>query len=131
MTVNPKNGGRARAWILVQVESPHHAAQVLYDNLCDQGDNKYVVIRADVVDYVYNLMIPVDAESVSVLQYVHQRILELTGATCTAIIPVVEHTPFPPHDAQGYIRRGEVAAGHNKKLRPGRQHSSPGENPWG
>jgi hypothetical protein len=62
---------------------------------------------------------------------IHHRILELTGARKTAMLPVVPHNPFPPHDAQGYITPDEIAAGHEKDLLPGRQHSSPGANAWG
>jgi len=131
MRVIRKVDGRTRAWILLQVDSPPDAARKLCDAMRDEGGDSYVVIRADVVDYVYNIVVPVDAESPSVLQYVHQRILELTGARDTAILPVVEHIPFPPHDAQGYLTQDEIAAGHEKGLQPGRQHSSPGANAWG
>ncbi len=122
---------RTRAWILVQADSPHNAARMLYNTLCDEGGDSYVVIRADVVDYVYNVVIPVDAESQSALEAAHQRIVELTGATQTAILPVVHSIPFIPHDAQGYITPDEIAAGHERKLLPGRQHWSPGANAWG
>ncbi len=124
-------GERTRAWILVQVDSPLEAAQGLYNNLCDEGGESYVVIRADVVDYVYNVVIPVDAESPAALQTAHQRILEITGATQTAVIPVVQPVPFVPHNAHGFITTTEARAGHEKVDKPGRQHWSPGMNAWG
>jgi hypothetical protein len=123
--------GRVRAWILVQADLPLDAARRLYDELVNEGGDDYVVIRADVVDYVYNLVIPVDAASWDWLQQVHQMIRQITGARHTMIIPVVQPVPFPPHDAQGFITSEEVAAGHWKDIRPGRQHWSPGENGWG
>jgi hypothetical protein len=123
--------GRARAWILVQADSPQKAAQSLYEELKDQGGDSFVVVRADVVEYHYNIVIPVDAESGEVLRKVYGMIREITGARESAIVPVVEHIPFPPHNAQSYITEKEAEAGEAKEIRPGRQASSPGENAWG
>jgi hypothetical protein len=122
---------RVRAWILIQADSPQNAAQALYEELVDKGDDDYVVIRADIVDYVYNIVIAVDAASSEWLERVHQIIRGITGVRQTAILPVKQHVPSPPHDAQGYITEDEVAAGAWKEIKPGRQHRSPGENPWG
>ena len=63
MKVIHSENERVRAWIMAQVDSPHDAAQQLYEEMGNKGDDHYVVIRADVVDYVYNLVIPVDAEN--------------------------------------------------------------------
>jgi hypothetical protein len=123
-------GARARAWILVQAESPHEAARALYESLAEKGGDDYVVIRADVVDYVYNMVIPVDLAGWELLEEVHQLIREITKAKYSTVIPVVQHFPFPPHDAQSFITTEEVEAGH-WRIEPGRQHWSPGENAWG
>jgi hypothetical protein len=122
---------RARAWILVQSDAPRDEAQKLYDNLVDEGDDSYVVIRADVVDYEYNIVIVVDAENMGALHHVQRRILDFVPARRTAVLPVVQHIPVVPHDAQGFITDEELAAGADKTLTAGRQHSSPGANAWG
>jgi hypothetical protein len=124
-------GVRTRAWILVQAESPYEAAKSLYDAQKDKGDDRYVLVRADVVDYVYNMVIPVDAESWDALQEAYHMIQETTKAKYSTIIPVLKHFPFPAHDAHSFITADEVAAGHWKDIIPGRQHWSPGENAWG
>ena len=131
MRVTHNEPERVRAWIMAQVDSPHDAAQQLYEEMGNKGDDHYVVIRADVVDYVYNLIIPVDAENWEWLSEVHGMIRDLTGVKHTVVIPVVRHIPFPAHDAQGFITEREVAAGAAKGLKPGRQSHSPGENAWG
>jgi predicted aspartyl protease len=126
---------RARAWILIQADSPQDAAKRIYEELVDKGGDDYVVIRADIVDYVYNIVIAVDAASGEWLERVHQIIREITGVRQTAILPVKQHVPSPPHYAQSFITDDEVAAGEARGIpegiKPGRQHWSPGENPWG
>jgi hypothetical protein len=132
MTVISGRGGRTRAWILVQVDSPLEAAQRLYDSEGLAGDDRYVVVRADVVDYVYNVVIPVDAESLEVLNDVHETIRTITGAKHSVVIPVVEPVPSIPHDAEGFITENEYAHGHEKvRCKVGRQRWSPGMNAWG
>jgi hypothetical protein len=122
---------RVRAWILVQSHSPHDEARKLYDNLVEEGGDSYVVIRADVVDFVYNIVIAVDAESVGALQRVQQRMLDFIPAKRTAVLRVVEHIPPIPHEAQGFITQEEFDAGRDKSLPAGRIHWSPGANAWG
>ncbi len=125
-------GGRTRAWILVQVDSPHDAAQRLYASQGLEGGDHYVVVRADVVDYVYNVVIPVDAESPEVLDSVHDMIRGITGARHSVAIPVVESVPPIPHDAEGFITPEEYDRGYDKEhCKPGRQRWSPGMNAWG
>jgi hypothetical protein len=123
-----------RAWILLQVKSPHAVARNLYEKLKDEGktdERDYVVVRADVIEYQYNIMIPVDARSDKDLQFVYERILEITGASDHTSLRVVGHTPFPPHNAQGYITQEEAEQGKARGIKPGRQSNSPGENAWG
>jgi hypothetical protein len=124
--------GRVRAWILVQSDSPPDEAQWLYDNLVDEGGDGYVVIRADVVDsWPYNIVIPVDAESMDALRHVHRRILEFIPAKRVTVMRVVQHIPPVPQEAQGFITPDEFAAGRDKSLPAGRIHWSPGANAWG
>jgi len=134
MTVISGGDGRMRAWILVQVDSPNVVAQRLYEQLGREGGESWVVVRADVVDYEYNIMVAVDAQDPEVLRWVHSKIQELTGARKTVRFQVLEHFPWPPHDADGYITPAEFDAGHEKDcwpIKPGRQGSSPAFNPWG
>jgi hypothetical protein len=124
--------GRTRAWIMIQVDTPLEAAQRLYEDHGLAGGDSYVVVRADVVDYVYNVVIPVDAENPEVLQSVHQKILRITGARHSVVIPLVQPVPPIPHDAEGFITVDEYANGEDKvHCRPGRQRWSPGMNAWG
>jgi hypothetical protein len=131
MAISDNGDERARAWVLLQVKSPHHAAHNLYDQLKDLGEDSYVVVRADVVDYEYNIVVPVDAESDEVLETVYGTIKQITGPSKAVLVRVVEHIPLPPHDAQGYITAEEAQAGEADDIVPGRQSNSPGENAWG
>lgn len=122
---------RVRAWILVRSDAPLEEAQRLYDNLVDEGGDKYVVVRADVVDHDYNIVIAVDAENMGALHLVQRRILDFVPARQIAVLPVVQFIPAVPHDAQGFITDAEHAAGADKVLGSGRIHHSPGANAWG
>ncbi len=127
----PEQKPRTRAWILIQANSPQEAAQELYETVRDEGDESYVIIRADVVDYVYNVVIPVDAASPAGLEEARLRILEVTGAKEFVVLPVRQTFPAVPHDAHGFITEHEAAHGHESVPHPGRQHWSPGQNAWG
>lgn len=133
--------GRVRAWILVQAQSPQAAARKLYDALGHEGGDSFVVIRTDIVDYDYNIMVPVDAESWKVVDEVHDKVRELTGADQTLVVRVVRHIPFPPHVAHGFVAQEEAdvtpfvppepgKAGRVKE-EVGRLGNSPGYNAWG
>jgi hypothetical protein len=130
MAIGTDGNGRARAWILVRVESPHAVAQQLYEELGYEGGESWVLVRADVVDYHYNIVVPVDAESWDVLEGVVGQIKELTGAEDTVVLPVVEHIPTPPHLAHGYVTDEEAEAG-GIDTETGRLGNSPGHNCWG
>jgi hypothetical protein len=130
MTIDDNARERARAWVLIRAESPQSTARQLYEKLGHAGGNRWVVVRADIVDYHYNILVPVDAESPDVLQEVYGMIQELTGAKETAIMPVVGHTPFPPHVAHGFVTKKEVEAG-GIDTEIGRLGHSPGHNAWG
>jgi hypothetical protein len=130
MTVRKSGNGRARAWILVKADSPKSAARQLYEELGYQGGDRFVLVRADVVDYEYNIVVPLDAENWDVLQEVYGQIQELTQAKAAAILPVVKHVPFPPHVAHGFVTEEEAAAG-GIETEIGRLGDSPGHNAWG
>jgi hypothetical protein len=122
--------GRARAWVLVKAERAQELAEGLYDELGHEGGDSFVVIRADIVDFDYNVMIPVDAESWEVVDEVVGIIKDRRGVTDTVVVPVQGHVPYPPQDANGYITEEEAEAG-KEPVEPGRQGASPGYNGWG
>jgi len=122
--------GRVRAWVLVKAEPAQEVAQGLYNELGHEGDDQFVVVRADVVDFDYNIIVPVDAESEDVLSYVVEQIQGVDGVNETVIVRVKEHVPYPPHDAHGYITAQEAEAGQ-EPIEPGRQGASPGANAFG
>jgi hypothetical protein len=122
--------GRARAWVLVKAERAQELAEGLYDELGHEGGDSFVVIRADIVDFDYNVMIPVDAESWEVVDEVVGIIKDRRGVTDTVVVPVQGHVPYPPQDANGYITEEEAEAG-KETVEPGRQGASPGYNGWG
>jgi hypothetical protein len=122
--------GRARAWVLVKAERAQELAEGLYDELGHEGGDSFVVSRADIVDFDYNVMIPVDAESWEVVDEVVGIIKDRRGVTDTVVVPVQGHVPYPPQDANGYITEEEAEAG-KEPVEPGRQGASPGYNGWG
>lgn len=123
---------RVRAWVLVRAEEAPNAMQGLYRKLGHEGGQRFVVIRADIVDYQpYNVIVPVDAESEEALQEVSAKIKGHPGVRETVIVRVEKHIPFPPHDAHGYITQQEAGAGKDKTVEHGRQGASPGYNGWG
>ena len=124
--------GRVRAWILIRTLSPEAAAHQLLEDLGSEGGDSFVLIRADVVDYHYNLMVPVDTEGWDALQYLVCEIQKRTGARETAVLPVVAHVPWPPHDTDGFITPEEAEAyTDTDTMKVGRQRNSPGMNAWG
>jgi hypothetical protein len=117
---------------LIRTESPEAAAHHLYEELGHQGGDSFVLVRADVVDYHYNLVVPVDTENWDVLQDLFCQIQRLTGAREAAMVPVVMHIPYPPHLADGYVDEEEAKADTRpEEIKIGRQLNSPGMNAWG
>jgi hypothetical protein len=138
MAVKTSGEGRVRAWVLVQAGDPGEVAQRLYEMLGHQGGDEYVVVRADVVDYSHNIVIPVDAESDDALTSVLDMIGGLRGVETTAVVPVIMSVPYPPHIAHGYITHEELDTQLERGididaegLKAGRQGASPGHNAWG
>jgi len=132
----PENGG-VRAWVLIRVESPEAVASGLYGTCGypaqrqDEPWVKSVMVRADVVDYHYNIVIPLDAENQEALQEAICQIQKETGATETAVLRVTAHFPGIPHEADGYITQEERDEYPDPFAIVGRQRTSPGMNPWG
>ena len=133
----PENEG-VRAWVLIRAKDPEVAAEGLYGELGYKPGLDYeqwpvsMVVRADVVDHYYNIVIPVDAENSEALRHLVSEIQKQTGATETAVLRVKAHYPAPPHAADGYVTNEEVGEyDDDEKAFAGRQRTSPGMNPWG
>jgi len=116
--------------VLVRAERAQDVAEELYGKLGREGNGSFVVVRADVVDYDYNIVIPVDAKSKEMVHEVVGIIKDHRGVRDTVVVWVQSHVPYPPHDAHGYITEEEAKAGR-EAVEPGRQGASPGYNGWG
>ena len=122
---------RMRAWVLIQANP--EVAEQLYEALGYEGDDDYVVVRADVVEtteYGFNVVVPVDARDEEQLSIAIGKIQEIAGVSGTVVLRVTQHIPVPPHLAHGFITEQEARDG---KVSPefGRLGSSPGGNAWG
>jgi hypothetical protein len=119
---------------LVRAERAQDVAEGLYGKLGHEGGDSFVVVRADVVDYDYNMVIPVDAQSKEMVHKVVGIIKDHPGVRDTVVVWVQSHVPYPPHDAHGYITPEEAEASKSEPkepIEPGRQGASPGYNGWG
>jgi hypothetical protein len=106
------------------------------DSMADDGNegNDYVVVRADVVQGDFDLVIPVDAASSGVLtDTVLVKLDDLLDLPATpTVLPVVGTFPNPPHVASTFITPGEFELYPAPEYcPPGRHPQSPGSNPWG
>jgi hypothetical protein len=139
MALETRGGGRVRAWVLVRARDPEKVVQRIYEMLRYEGGDEFVVVRADVVDYSHNIVVPVDAESEKALMGVVDVIKGVEGVEkqTATVVPVKMHVPYPPHIANGYIHAAELEAQLaqdieiEEGLKPGRQAASPGHNAWG
>lgn len=129
-----------RAWILLKLEEDGDSAALsalakdIYCavNLHDEyaTDSKVFVVRADLVEGDYDLVIPVTAgtlkdNKLGILESIIKASVEKCGlrlATGGLIrLKVAKHVPFPPHKAPGYVTEDEV-----NPLKQG----PTGHNPW-
>lgn len=128
---------RVRAWVLGRADNPEEAAPRLYEKLGHEGGDEFVVVRADVVDHHYNIVIPVDGASDEALQGAIDSIGSLGVLKEIDVLKVRMHVAHPPHIANGYISHAELAAQHDQHIdigeyiKAGRQGASPGHNAWG
>jgi hypothetical protein len=130
--VEVENGNeRVRAWVLIRAD-PEVAAQI-HEQLGTQGGDDWVVIRADVVDYHFNIVVPVDAANEEKLCVAVCKIRKIKGVGATLVIPVAEHNPRTPNRAHGYIseKEAEEYPPEEGGFPAGRLSRSPGANAWG
>jgi hypothetical protein len=128
--------GRVRAWLLIKAIDPESAAATIYGSWGTQDGDEYVVIRADVVDCDYNVIVPVDAINDGVLRTVVKEIAGAEGVKTITVSKVLKHNPVPSYLAHGYVSEEEARYAEVNGL-PGPDEvgrimkKSPGDNPWG
>jgi hypothetical protein len=122
---------RKRGHACFRVDKPVDAAQRVAP-LFTQGDDDYVIIRADVVTGCdFNLIVAIDAaesEWPTAVRLVEQAVGQSTAAVCvvTATFPEI------PQQAHCFITEDEHRRYPlHEYSPPGRHPKSPGANPWG
>lgn len=123
--------GRVRAWALFSAKDPEAAQRI--SDLFTQGQDDYVVVRADVVQDdqgTLNLVVPLDVRDEATLQQLLPRLTSVAGPA--RLLRVVRHFPEVPHRSHSFVTPWE-----HDRFRlpeydpPGRHPKSPGANPWG
>jgi hypothetical protein len=123
--------GRYRAWVLFDVLDPQQAAGAVAD-LLTEGEDAWVIVRADVVTGDYNLVVPVDAANAVAFQAAQEALVGRVGSEPAAILCVLSHVPEPPHGSHTFVTEGELGEFYLREYDPpGRHPQSPGANPWG
>jgi hypothetical protein len=114
-----------RAWLLIKVQNNDKVklAKDIYKQVNKEyaGKRKVFVVRADVVDGPYDLVVPVFTETLSELADIETFIISLANGIVLERAMVTKHVPFPPHNTKGY-----VAAEEENPLKRGLK----GHNPW-
>jgi hypothetical protein len=129
MTTPPKSEKIIRAWLLVKVGngSASQVANHIYNTVNKKyaNDEKVFVVRADVVDGPYNLIVPVFTEKDDQLQDIISTINGMKGVTALEKSVVQKHIPNPPHKAHGFVTYQEA-----NPLPRGPIDKVNGHNPW-
>jgi hypothetical protein len=103
--------------------------------LLTEGGDGYVVVRADVVEGDYNLVVPVDAVDAAAFDSVLSDLSgKLNGQVLSGptVLHVTDHYPLPPHCSHTFVAGGEFERFPLPEYAPpGRHPQSPGYNPWG
>ena len=124
---------RVRAWVLFNVREPEDVAKKIALRFAD-GEDRWIIVRADVVRGDYNLVVPVDAADEAAYDEVLGILREAAPGAKLTFARVKDHVPPPPHKSDFFVTRQEWADDHPLKIedRPGRHRSqSPGGNAWG
>jgi hypothetical protein len=121
---------RCRAWLLFKVENAPKMAAALEDYLT-KGGADYVVVRVDVVEGDYNLVVPVDASSQASLSSLIETLRGIVGSAPVVLV-VTEHHPDPVTRSHSFVTGPEAEPYPTDFPESGRQvPNSPGANPWG
>ena len=147
MPPTPVSTDRIRAWIFAVVADPNAFQMTLLQDLpypskwvgkkfYEIGGDDFVIVRADEVetltvgDQNYNFVFPVDASDDVAFAQAVKIITDELNIKYTMVVKVIEHNPWPPHRAHGFITETEFGYLPDDKI--GRQsHKSPGSNKWG
>lgn len=137
MEMRQFDSGRVRAYLLIRAVDPMKVAEKIYNTLGEDGDDNFVVCRADVVYGEFDIIVPVDVIDKDWLRKVERRIVGITGVKSIRIAKVSHHYPALTYVAHGYVSQREYDFAQDEKLpspdeKPGRRRKkSPGDNPWG
>ncbi len=131
-------GGRIRAWVLGKSEEPEETAkaigQLIDDEMVKAPANRredLIIVRADVVQGEYDIVVPVDAASEQALETALKMIVD-AGLSDPMTLRVQTHNPKPPHAASTFVTAAELRAHPAQEFTPpGRHPKSPGRNAWG
>ncbi len=153
-----ENDRRVRAWVLVKAEHPDKLSEALGHEYRDtrdkdrivefgKGGGNLVVVRADVVDGEWNLVVPVDAVNEVILNgfvtkiqkndFKNEKAKEIMkdeedNTTLVLKVTLNGHNPNPPHRSSTFVTGTELAADKVPEYTPaGRHPHSPGRNAWG
>jgi hypothetical protein len=131
-------GGRIRAWVLGKSEEAEETAKAIGQLIDDEmarapagRRDDLIIVRADVVQGEYDLVVPVDAASEDALATALEMI-EGAGLKEPKTLRVQTHNPAPPHKASTYVTAKELEDHPAQEFTPaGRHPKSPGRNAWG
>jgi len=131
-------GERVRAWVLGKSDQPEETAKAIGKLIDDEmvkapADRRddLIIVRADVVEGDYDIVVPVDAASEEALSAALEMI-EGAGLLEPKTFRVRTHNPSPPHAASTFVTAAELRADPAQEFSPpGRHPASPGRNAWG
>lgn len=137
MADQTRNPERVRAWVLLKVEGKDEEVlaklQSLNSDLFykDGGYEDYVIVRADLIDYEFNVIAPIDAKDEEQYIIARDSLLEALKAADSQEFFTKAHHPDIPHDANAFVTYREDFESPYPEIKAGRIHKSPGANPWG
>ena len=122
---------RVRAWVFGKVEPKGLKDRYNENKIKTLGGDQYVIVRTDIVRHDdYNVIIPVDAKDDPGLEEAERVIRELLEVRIVSTVQVVDHIPWPPHNANGFITEQEHGRG-DPDAPIDQVNKSPGWNAWG
>lgn len=99
-----------RAWVLVQADSedPSAVANEILKLNVGWRDAYNGVIRADLVEGEYNIVVPLYTRDDSQMAYIEEQINGVGGVMEAVFLQVQGHVPPAAHDTHGYISDREA-----------------------
>ena len=122
---------RVRAWLFFRAENPDDATEKI-SSLFTEGGDDYVVVRADVAQGDFSLVVPVDAADDAMFAKAVGLLTQAVGSAPALEVRVLRHYPAEPQRAHCFVHPEEHARYPlHEYSPPGRHPKSPGANPWG